>query len=460
MADVINRGLAPGDKSADSAYVGAGKINEKFAEIDAGGSFSRLNISNALLTASFRADGNGNLGWYVGAAGAADGSQIKAATLNKASGTISVGSGFNVSAANPRAWIAHTGASPSTLGFGADAGATWLGPHTNSDFYVITNNAERMRIDASGNIGVGTSSPVAKLDIAGSGLTSLFVRDTTAGGRFAVFSHVGSYAYVGAAGASLGIAFQINSVDRFIIGASELLPALDNALDLGSGSLRMRVIYAATGTINTSDAREKTPVRGLAAAEIAAARDLSSEIGIYQWLDMIAEKGEANARLHVGMTVQRAIEIMESHGLDPWRFGFICRDEITRKVKVMRMQTEQATVDVEETFTEIEIREGVPVQVQKMRTVQRPQVQMVAVVDEAGQPVMQEVNVEIGRDAGGEPIIIRQLEPLLHPIPVMIEVEREVEIDEPAGDRLGFRYDQLALFIMRGLLARVEALEA
>lgn len=39
-----------------------------------------------------------------------------------------------------------------------------------------------------------------------------------------------------------------------------------------------------------------------------------------------AEKGGA-ARQHIGMTVQRAIEILRSHGLDPFAYGFICYDQ-------------------------------------------------------------------------------------------------------------------------------------
>lgn len=47
---------------------------------------------------------------------------------------------------------------------------------------------------------------------------------------------------------------------------------------------------------------------------------------MYQWLAMIEAKGD-DARLHVGMTVQRAIQIMQSQGLDPMRYGFVCYDQ-------------------------------------------------------------------------------------------------------------------------------------
>lgn len=102
----------------------------------------------------------------------------------------------------------------------------------------------------------------------------------------------------------------------------------DNSKTLGVGSSRWSTVYAATGAINTSDAREKTVVTPLTVAEIEAAKALAREIGTYQWLASIEQKGEA-ARLHVGLTVQRAIEVMKSFGLDPMRYGFICYDEWT-----------------------------------------------------------------------------------------------------------------------------------
>lgn len=110
------------------------------------------------------------------------------------------------------------------------------------------------------------------------------------------------------------------------VSATDWRPGTDNAVDLGTPTFRMKTIYAGTGSINTSDAREKTEVDGFTAAEIAAAKQLVLEIGIYRFLAMIQEKGSA-ARRHIGMTVQRAVEIMEAHGLDPMAYGFICYDK-------------------------------------------------------------------------------------------------------------------------------------
>ncbi|WDY60402.1 tail fiber domain-containing protein [Pseudomonas sp. PSKL.D1] len=103
-------------------------------------------------------------------------------------------------------------------------------------------------------------------------------------------------------------------------------PTDDNLKALGQPSSRWSVVYAGTGTINTSDAREKTEVRPLSSNEISAAIDLAEQIGAYKWLAAIETKGQ-NAREHIGMTVQKAIEILECHGLDAFGLGFICYDE-------------------------------------------------------------------------------------------------------------------------------------
>lgn len=111
----------------------------------------------------------------------------------------------------------------------------------------------------------------------------------------------------------------------FKFGGGPFLPVSDNALNIGSASKRPAQYYGASGTINTSDAREKTPVSAFGDAEMRASIALSKEIGTYQWLAAVQEKGSA-ARMHIGLTVQRAIEIMTEHGLNPMRYAFICYD--------------------------------------------------------------------------------------------------------------------------------------
>jgi hypothetical protein len=105
-----------------------------------------------------------------------------------------------------------------------------------------------------------------------------------------------------------------------------VFPAVDNVSNLGFSGLRWKEIFCANGTINTSDARVKTEVKELTVAEIAASKDLAKEIGAYKFLESVAKKGDA-ARTHIGMTVQRCIEIMTQHGLDPVAYGFICHDQ-------------------------------------------------------------------------------------------------------------------------------------
>jgi hypothetical protein len=121
---------------------------------------------------------------------------------------------------------------------------------------------------------------------------------------------------------------QVSMESRMVLDGGSIRPGADNAVSLGSASFRASVVYAATGTINTSDASLKTAVSALTAQEIAAAKRIASEIGTFQWLDSVAEKGADIARRHVGLTVQRAIAIMEDEGLAPYRYAFICRDTV------------------------------------------------------------------------------------------------------------------------------------
>jgi len=135
------------------------------------------------------------------------------------------------------------------------------------------------------------------------------------------------------------------------VASGALFPIIDNSFDVGTPSTAYRTVYARTGTINTSDARLKCDFRGLSTAEIAAARDIAHAIGTYRWRDAVDCKG-VDAREHIGPTVQRAIEIMQSHGLDPFNYGFICYDEWQREV------IEHPAIEAREAHTEVTLEAG------------------------------------------------------------------------------------------------------
>lgn len=158
---------------------------------------------------------------------------------------------------------------------------------------------------------------------------------------------------------------------------------------------------------------------------------------------------------------------MESHDLDPFGYGFICYDSWDAETKEVvcadgefsREVTRQATETVESVTTEIQIINGVPTQVSRPITQQVKRFDQVAVVDANGDAVMvidQPGKHEVLDEDGNviEPAVAEKYKPLTHPVPVMetvIERYNIVTVRE-AGSRYGFRPDQLALFILRGLV--------
>lgn len=218
---------------------------------------------------------------------------------------------------------------------------------------------------------------------------------------------------------------QLSSTGLAVTGA--VTPSADNTYDLGSASLGWKEIFADNGTINTSDARRKTAVRSLADAEIAAAKDLSKEIGAFQFLAAVAEKGDS-ARLHIGMTVQRAIEVMQSHGLDPFRYSFICYDEWDDEYQdIPAVEARSATPEQPAQYESREVRETV-------------------IIDGEEREIVRTELVEISPRVPAQEAI--EAKPA------------ERKLIRAGGNKYGFRVHELLLFIARGIESRLTALEA
>lgn len=107
--------------------------------------------------------------------------------------------------------------------------------------------------------------------------------------------------------------------------SNSIKTAVDNRMSLGVGGSRWTTIFAATGTINTSDAREKTAPYGIDDAVLDAWGDM--QIIAFQWLSSIQEKGNDAARWHFGVIAQQVRDAFSARGLNGTDYGLLCYDE-------------------------------------------------------------------------------------------------------------------------------------
>lgn len=243
-------------------------------------------------------------------------------------------------------------------------------------------------------------------------------------------------------------------------------PLTNNVTKLGGPGKLWSEAYLANPVINTSDATLKTALRVMTDDELDAIGDV--QVGIYQWLDAIAEKGEEGARLHAGALAQQLQAAFAGRGLDATRYAWWCADPVMEIVMVDQPVLEQASEIVIEQRPVFTIEDGKAVR----RLVDAPSEPRLLwdelpVFDEAGDPVIlpaQEeqwgLRLKHGAPKGSDdPADYERLlvkpglpeRPLLHPVPRMVEIIRPVAVDQPKIDpatgepmvQLGIRYSEL-----------------
>lgn len=270
-----------------------------------------------------------------------------------------------------------------------------------------------------GKSGIRTTSPTAILDINGGSDTSIPTLMLTGGTKDLGIP----------AGATLIIGHWDSGTstwtDRILVnGSGHLHPGADNTANCGISGYRWANIYAANGTIQTSDERDKAWRGGPSESELRAGWRIIDELGFYQWKDAIEEKGADGARLHFGVRAQRVWAIMAAAGLvnpigedgRPGKtpYAFLCfdewADEFEDEVKTVR-RTERVPVEEESPLLDAKGRRARKV---KYRT----------------------VTIEKQQPTG------RKL------------------LKRAAGNRFGVRPDQLLLFLIAAQAQRQSAIEA
>jgi len=126
-------------------------------------------------------------------------------------------------------------------------------------------------------------------------------------------------------GSSSAVSFDISSSRAFNITASFINAGFDNTSSCGSVGVKWSVVYAATGTINTSDANTKQDIADLDDAEKRVAVRIKGLIKKFRFKDAVVKKGD-DARIHVGVIAQEVRDAFTAEGLDANRYGLFCSD--------------------------------------------------------------------------------------------------------------------------------------
>lgn len=184
-----------------------------------------------------------------------------------------------------------------------------MGPAPASGIYQILGRAAST---PSANGGVNYQ----RMFIIDGTTSALIIRDTSGG----------DYEFASASGnLTIRDAAQVSTARLRYEGPSNRWGAMDDNTDSwGYSGARWSVVYAATGTINTSDENEKTEIDVIDDALLDAFGAIQPRV--FKWIDAVEKKG-ADARLHFGFIAQELKAALEDAGYDAAKYGAWCYDE-------------------------------------------------------------------------------------------------------------------------------------
>jgi Chaperone of endosialidase len=111
----------------------------------------------------------------------------------------------------------------------------------------------------------------------------------------------------------------VNPLLRFkITNTGDIHPGnQDGTQSIGHPSVRWAVVYASTGSINTSDEREKDEISAIPNAWLDAWADV-------EWSRF---RFKGRSRWHIGLVAQRVHATFAARGLDAFEIGLCCFDQ-------------------------------------------------------------------------------------------------------------------------------------
>ncbi|WMX34683.1 phage tail protein [Aeromonas caviae] len=132
-------------------------------------------------------------------------------------------------------------------------------------------------------------------------------------------------------------------------------PTTDNVTTVGKSGLRVKEFFCANNVINTSDAREKTALQSVSDTLLDVADEV--EIGVFQWLASIEEKGEDTARWHFGTIAQEVRDAFARHGIDGTEYGLLCYDAWEAEYEDVLIEVTEEVAHINDTGEEVMVSE-------------------------------------------------------------------------------------------------------
>lgn len=123
---------------------------------------------------------------------------------------------------------------------------------------------------------------------------------------------------IGAAQVGKSIIHRVAGADQVVTATNVFRPATDNAKSLGNASFRWSEVFSATGTINTSDEREKENVRPLSELERNVARALKENIKMFNFKN--------KKEIYCGLIAQEVEKIFSREGLNAEDYGILNKE--------------------------------------------------------------------------------------------------------------------------------------
>lgn len=253
------------------------------------------------------------------------------------------GAGGGVTAVNAALPITVTGTTTPTVGLANSAGAVTgstgtglmvcnisptfvtpvLGTPTSGDFSSGTFTWPTFNQNTTGNANTANSATTASSANTANSATTAGTAGGLTGNPTITVSQVNTGS-INTTGSTLS--FNISGTPYVSLNnIPYFFPNTTNFIALGAPSNLWSVVFAATGTINTSDANNKQQIVDLTAAEKAVGQALKGMMKSFKFNDAVEKKG-ANARVHFGVIAQQVQTAFQDQGLDANNYGLFCSD--------------------------------------------------------------------------------------------------------------------------------------